>query len=126
MITQEKVIPIKRSLVDEIRGQLTAIAAQATEQDRAQVNKLVTRATGAAYGGEICTITPATAALLFLFHNSHNREWQPGWTLELARRMKDGLWKQNSMTPGFYDTERFQSRPTELYSARKRLLNSLA
>jgi hypothetical protein len=103
MNTEHGVTPIKRNIADDLRGQLTAIAAKADDHDRAQVNDLVARATGALFSADVHSLTPGMCALLFLFHNSHNRPWLPHWTLELARRMTAGLWEKNSMTAGFYD-----------------------
>lgn len=102
MSAEEKVTPIKRSAADELRAQITEVAACATDKDRATVAKLIKRAEGSAYSSEVTQLNPAICALLFLFHNSHNRPWSAGWSMELARRMKAGAWKQNSMSAGFY------------------------
>jgi hypothetical protein len=99
----EKVVPIKRSLADEVRGEIAIAASKATEKDHKAVNDLIRRATNSAFSVELITLTPAMCALLFLNHNSHNRPWSPGWSLELARRMKTGQWKRNSMSTGFYN-----------------------
>jgi hypothetical protein len=102
MTEGEKVVPIKRSLADETRGQVAIAASHATETDHKAVAELVKRATGAPFSNDIVTLTPPMSALLFLNHNSHNRPWNPSWTLELARRMRAKLWKKNSMSVGFY------------------------
>ena len=98
----EKVVAIKRTLADEVRGNVAIATSKATEKDHKAVAELVRRATGASYSVEMVTLTPGMCGLLFLNHNSHNRPWNPGWTLELARRMKGNQWKQNSMAIGFY------------------------
>ena len=102
MSTDENVIPLKKSLADEVRAQVTEVAAKASEKDRDAVAKLIKRAQGAAYGADTVELTAGMCALLFLFHNSHNRPWSAGWSLELSRRMKAGAWKLNSMSAGFY------------------------
>jgi len=101
-MTEENVVPLKRSLTDDLRAQITEIAAKASEKDRTDVSKLIKRAEHANYSAEVTSLTSAMCALLFLFHNSHNRPWSAGWSQELARRMKAGQWKQNSMSAGFY------------------------
>jgi hypothetical protein len=100
--SEDKVVPIKTSAADLLRAKITEIAAGAGEVDRNAVSKLVKRAENSGYSAEISTLTPGMCALLFLFHNSHNRPWSAGWSEELARRMKAGAWKQNSMSAGFY------------------------
>lgn len=102
MTTEEKVVPLKRSAAEEVRAQLTDIAAKASDKDRADVSKLIKRAEGAAYSSDVVNLSATVCALLFLLHNSHNRPLSAGWSLELSRRMKAGAWKQNSMSAGFY------------------------
>lgn len=99
---KDNVVPIKRSLADEVRGQVAIAASHAVDADHKAVADLIKRAAGASFATEIVKLTPGMCALLFLNHNSHNRPWRPGWTLELARRMRTGLWKRNSMSIGFY------------------------
>lgn len=102
MSSEEKVVPIKTSAADLLRARITEIAASASETDRNAVTKLVKRAENAEYSSDVITLTAGMCALLFLFHNSHNRPWSASWSEELARRMKAGNWKKNSMSAGFY------------------------
>jgi hypothetical protein len=95
--------PMRRSLADEVRGRIALMTAMAGEADHKAVNDLVTKAKGAPFSTEICTLSGAMCGLLFMNHNAHNRPWNPGWSLELERRMKTGLWQKNSMSGGFYD-----------------------
>jgi hypothetical protein len=101
-MSEQKVLPLKRSIADEVRGQVAIAASKAAASDHKAVADLVKRATGAVYSTSLVSLTPGVAALLFLNHNSHNRPWKPNWTMELARRMRAGLWKRNSMSIGFY------------------------
>jgi hypothetical protein len=113
----KNVVPIRKSLADEVRGQVTTVASNATEKDRNAVNALVANVTGAEFGARVETFSPGMCALLFLFHNSHNRPWNPGWTLELARRMKTGIWKKNSMSAGFYSNGKLEDGQHRLAAA---------
>jgi hypothetical protein len=94
----------KRPVADDIKTQVMAVAVKATEAERKAVSDLQAKAKGAKYGAEVVGITPAMAALIFLEANPANRDWQPTKTQEWARRMRDGLWRQNNQAPGFYTT----------------------
>ena len=101
--TENKSGSTKQSTADIIRQKLTTIAASASEQDRKAVDKLIRIAQDSGdLVSVVQTLTPAMCALIFLFHNSHNRPWSPQWTLEMVRRMENGLWRKNSMAAGFY------------------------
>jgi hypothetical protein len=100
----EKVTAIKPKLGDELRSQMMQVAIKATAEERKQVDSLILKATDSEYRTDLVTFTPAMAALIFLEHNPHNRDWSPQWTTEIARRMKDGQWRQNNALPGFYTT----------------------
>lgn len=102
MSEEANVIPLKRSLADEVRGDVAIAASKATQEDHKAVTDLVRYATGHEYSSEVRKFTSGMCALLFLNHNSHNRPWRPAWTLELARRQKVGLWKRNSEPFAFY------------------------
>jgi hypothetical protein len=95
------VVPIKKNLAEEITNQLTAIAAKATDDERKRVEALVTEARGSKWRTAMVKLTATMAALLFLHHNSHNRPWNPGATMEWLRRMKLGRWRK-SHGIGFY------------------------
>jgi hypothetical protein len=99
MVSEDKE---KRTVADEVREQIVAVAATAVDADRKLVDRLVERAKTKKRGAEMVTLSPAACALLFLDHNSHNRKWEPSWSRELARRAASGLWEYNSATIGFY------------------------
>jgi pyruvate/2-oxoglutarate/acetoin dehydrogenase E1 component len=40
--------------------------------------------------------------VIFIEHNPHNRDWDPAWSLELARRQRSHIWRKNNEVPGFY------------------------
>jgi len=92
----------KQSRADDVRTKIAAVAANATATDRRIVTDILTRAATGEYGSSTFDITPGVAALLFLEHNPHNRDFDPGWALELARRQRAGIWRKNNEPPGFY------------------------
>jgi hypothetical protein len=94
--------PERKSLADELQEKVVAIASKATDVDRQLVSKIIKRAETGKKACDIVTLTPATCALLFLTHNSHNRAWRPNSSVEYARRMSQQKWKWNSTTIGFY------------------------
>ena len=100
----ENVAKEKRGPIEDVKHQVMTVAVKATEAERKAVNDLIARAKGADYSADVFTITPAMAALIFLEANPSNRDWQPGKTLEWARRMTAGQWRQNNQPPGFYNT----------------------
>jgi len=100
--TTEPRVPARQARADEVRTRIAAVAAAATDTDRRTVQEILQRAGSGEYGSKTYDITPGSAALLFIEHNPHNRDWDPSWTLELARRQSAGLWKRNNEPPGFY------------------------
>ena len=95
---------VKSKISDETRTQIVAIAATTTSEERKKVADLIAKTKDPGYGASIVEFTPAMAATVIVEHNPHNRDWNPAWTLELARRMRSGIWQQNNQTPGFYTT----------------------
>ena len=94
-----------RNRVDELRMRVAAVAAAATQSDRQMVSEMIATSVqdhprGLASG--VYSITPGAAAILFIEHNPHNRDWDPAKTVELERRMRIGIWEPNNMSPGFY------------------------
>jgi len=51
---------------------------------------------------DVYTFTPAQCALIFIGHNSHNREWRPATSKEFARLMSTKQWLLNTASAGFY------------------------
>jgi hypothetical protein len=99
----EKTMPDeKQKKIEEIRSQIVEVMAKATNDDRNLVKRMISRANTGEYGSETFSISPGAAAILFLEHNPHNRDWVPSWSQELSRRMATGFWKKNNQTPGFY------------------------
>jgi len=94
--------PMKPKIADEVRMRLMEIAVKATAEERKMVSEIIARAQQGDYGTELLSYSPAMAALIFLEHNPHNRDWRPAWTLELSRRMKAGQWRRNNALSGFY------------------------
>jgi len=92
----------RQARTEEVRSRIAAVVTTATETDRRTVQEILTRASTGDYGSKTYDITPGVAALLFIEHNPHNRDWDPSWSLELARRQTTGLWKRNNEPPGFY------------------------
>jgi len=68
----------KQSRADDVRTKIAAVAANATATDRRIVADILTRAATGEYGSSTFDITPGVAALLFLEHNPHNRDFDPG------------------------------------------------
>jgi hypothetical protein len=103
--TTEKPHPateIRMKRTDEVRQAIVAVAAKAPDADRKTVEDILTAAKSGEYGSKLFHITPSVAALLFIEHNPHNRDFDPAWALELARRQRNGLWLKNNELPGFY------------------------
>jgi len=87
---------------EEIRTKIAAVAANASESDLRGVDQIITQAKVGDYQSEKLALTPPVAAVLFLKHNSHNRDWKGQWSLELLRRLESGQWKNNGDTLRFY------------------------
>lgn len=100
--TSTSPVAIARHKADDIRAKIAAVAAAATDGDRDILKAILTDAATGKYGSKTYDITPAIGALIFLEHNPHNRDWDPAWSLELARRMRIGIWRKNNEVPGFY------------------------
>ena len=92
----------KIDIVKQVRDAIEARAAQATPEDQAKLAALLTEATTAVHSSRVIKLTAPMQALIFLKHNSHNRDWSATWTKELARRMTEGLWQFNNHAAGFY------------------------
>jgi hypothetical protein len=92
---------------DDIRTLIVAVATTATPEHRALVDEIVTRAIDAAPSCSFYKLPPQVSALIFLEHNSRNRDWRIDGgkgCLEYARRMRVNLWKYNGIGLGFYTT----------------------
>ena len=97
--------PTSRPDEGDVRTRIIAIAATATPEEREAVAAIIRRATNAKRSCDFYTLTPAMSALIFLEHNSRNRDWRVEGAkgcLEYVRRMRDGLWKYNGVGIGFY------------------------
>jgi hypothetical protein len=108
---QASQVAFRASQEDIIRQEIQKVADTATPEDFKLAEKLTAK--NSTYTTAIFTITPGAAALVWLHHNTHNRDFRPGRAYEYARRMRDGEWKQNNATFGFYkdgDVEDCQHR----------------
>ena len=93
----------RQNRADEVRAKIAAVAAAATEEDHEMVKAILAIAARGQYAGsKVYEVTPGVGALLFIEHNPHNRDWDPSWSLELARRQRVGIWRKNNEIPGFY------------------------
>jgi hypothetical protein len=94
----------RRNRIDEVRTKIAAVAAAATLNDRSTVNAILADAAVGeyGYGSKLYDITPGVGAVIFIEHNPHNRDWDPAWSLELARRQRMQIWRKNNEVPGFY------------------------
>lgn len=107
-MSDDNVTPIKKaapSVADEVRAKIIAAAEKATAEEKAQVADIVAQAKKGKFATAVYLIRPAVAAILFLEHNPHNRDWRadgPRSCLEYARRMETGQWRRNNATIGFY------------------------
>lgn len=94
----------KKTTAELTREKIAAVAAKATDGEKKQVDDILARALKGK-GTDVYMITPAMAAILFLNHNAHNRDWRVEGQkscLEYARRMTSGQWKWNNASIGFY------------------------
>ena len=108
---QSNLVAFRANQEDILRQEIQRVAETATTEDHVLVKKL-TNPTNV-YATEMITITPAAAALVWLNHNTHNRDFRVGVGREYARRMRDGEWMPNNATFGFYkngDVEDCQHR----------------
>jgi len=89
---------------DQVAATITEVARNATEEEKQMVASLVNRAKAHADNPDIVfeKITPGMAALLFLNHNTFNREWRPDWTAVLAKIMRDGGWRRTPQGYALY------------------------
>lgn len=95
-------ITARQTRVEEIRNKIADVAAAATAVDRRIVDDMLAAAARGDYSAQIFDITSGAAGLLFTEHNPHNRDWDPSWSMELARRQRIKIWKKNNEPPGFY------------------------
>ena len=93
-------VAFRATLEDTLNQEVRKVADTATEEDLALVKDLTTPTE--TYSAALVTVTPAVAALLYLDHNAHNRDFRVTTGREYGRRMKDGEWKQNNATYGLY------------------------
>lgn len=87
---------------EDIRTKISAVAAEASESDRREVDQIITQAKVGDYQAEKATMTPGMAALLFLNHNPYNRDWKGAWSVELLRRIESSEWRANGDPVRFY------------------------
>lgn len=108
ILVAENIVNLKKDIIpiaDKMRADIMAVALKASDDDRAQVDDLIAEATQGEFTSKVVVITPPMAALLFLHHNDHNRDWRPEGaksTTEYARRMSNGQWRKNNASVGFY------------------------
>lgn len=105
MSNDSNVQSIKKDASEEVRNAIIAIAATASAADKKKVAEIITQAKIGEFSTKIFVITPPMAAILFLEHNPHNRDWRADGTKscrEYARRMTVGQWKRNNAAIGFY------------------------
>jgi hypothetical protein len=88
----------------EMEDKIRAVARSATPEDRAAAQELVRKALGASPSAEVLTITPGTAAILYLEHNKQNREWQPSASEEFSREIANRHWHFTNQGIGFLDS----------------------
>lgn len=92
------------SPIEVLRTEITAVAAKATSDDMALVERIITKARESKKEVAIFTLPPAVMAIIWLRHNPHNRDTRPLWVREIARRMAGGAWQWNNEAAGFYTT----------------------
>jgi len=93
-----------RNKAEETRNRILARAAEATPEDHLLVDRLIKQALTGDFQSETTEISAAAAGILFIQHNSHNRDWSYLWSEEIERRINVEEWKQNNATIGFYKT----------------------
>jgi hypothetical protein len=102
------VVPMKKPDPAELaREQIEAVAKTASLDDRKRVEEIVrTAKMGKKENSKVMIITPAMAAIIFLEHNAHNRDWRAEGgnksAREYERRMRGGHWRYNNQGIGFY------------------------
>jgi hypothetical protein len=99
-----KITKPPRSAEDDMRKRLRDIAKEATPEERQWVDDLIQLAKGAARTAKVITFTPAAGALVFLEHNSMNRDWDAPSTVEIIRQINNGDYKYNGQGAIFYTT----------------------
>jgi len=93
----------RMAMSDQVRGRLGAIAETATEADRQAIAEIIAKAQTGEHLVEVCEVTPAMAAIVFLNYNKHNRDWTPSKSLEFAQQMIAGMWRWNGATWVWYE-----------------------
>jgi hypothetical protein len=90
----------KASLKDSLDQEVRKVADQATEADLTLVKRLTTLTEE--YSVEMVVMTAPAAALLYLDHNAHNRDFRVPTAREYQRRKNEGEWQSNNATVGLY------------------------
>jgi hypothetical protein len=92
-------VALRKNTLDKI----DAVAATATDEETAAVQKIVDTATGGDTSScSIHELTPGMSALIFTKHNAFNRAWTADKVVEYGRRMSAGLWEYNGEGLSFY------------------------
>ncbi len=102
LATSQTATAMTATLSEQLRERIVAVSNRASEADRRSLASLIAEAKKGEFSVAIHAITPQMAALIFLHHNPHNRDWSPIWSEELARRQTGGQWRKNNATLGFY------------------------
>jgi len=97
------VIPMRRSAQEKLTDQVKEVAAMATDRDKTLVEQIIERAKLGIRSSDVFVLTNVACALLYLLHNTHNREIVAAWAQELLRRRNCDMWKYNNATIGFYN-----------------------
>ena len=97
-------LPTTATQLAELRTEIAAVAATANPDDVKIVGEILTAAKDGKRRVIQYVLTPAVMATLHSRHNPHNRDTNPTWVRELARRMRIGQWRWNNELPGFYDS----------------------
>lgn len=97
-------MPTAANQLAELRTEIATVAATTNPDDVKTVSEILAAAKEGKRRVVQYVLTPAVMATLHSRHNPHNRDTNPSWVRELARRMKAGQWRWNNELPGFYDS----------------------
>lgn len=95
----------KTALAEQYHARLVQLAAEATESDRQAVAAIIAKAQTGVREAETVKVTPGMAAIIFLDHNHHNRDWSAPKTRDFTQQMIAGQWRWNGASWVWYEGE---------------------